>query len=142
MHANRRSNLRKSIAPSTVLIQFYSITINNNVIRVYVYGLLLWIQHIFNEYFQIIAKTGGYYTRTQHIIEVKEDMIFVWNEPDQCLFALNWKAMKAKGSSIKYQVNLNGNPSNNYHNSYKSMILVNSHGSNAICFKSVDGRPH
>lgn len=44
-------------------------------------------------------------TRTQNIIECKEDVIFAWSSADCCVLTLNWRAAKSKGDgSVKYQV--------------------------------------
>lgn len=44
------------------------------------------------------------FTETHQIMEIKDDMLFVWNEPENCLLALNWRAVMTKGNSIKFQV--------------------------------------
>lgn len=44
------------------------------------------------------------FQQTHNILEVKDDMLFVWNESEKCLLSLNWRASMAKGSAVQYQV--------------------------------------
>ena len=60
------------------------------------------------ELFQYLHKVAPKdFTETHNILEVKDDMLFVWNEVEKCLLSLNWRASmasKAKTSSVPYQV--------------------------------------
>lgn len=47
------------------------------------------------------------FSQTHNILEVKDDMLFVWNEAEKCLLSLNWRAAMAKGSSVRFQVRSN-----------------------------------
>ncbi|GAB0100415.1 hypothetical protein DMENIID0001_164550 [Sergentomyia squamirostris] len=42
-------------------------------------------------------------SRTQNLIESKDDVIFGWNSRENCLLALNWRVARTKGGSVKYQ---------------------------------------
>lgn len=58
---------------------------------------------LFKYLHQALPKDHG---QTRNIVEVKEDMLFVWNEADKCLLSLNWRATMAKGAAVQYQVSV------------------------------------
>ncbi|CAD7087228.1 unnamed protein product [Hermetia illucens] len=44
-------------------------------------------------------------TKSQNLIDSKDDMLFVWNSRECCLLALNWRMAKVKGFDvIKHQI--------------------------------------
>lgn len=52
----------------------------------------------------LCAKLPDDTTRTQNLIECKDDMVFAWNSTDSCVLVLNWRAAKGKGDeSVKFQ---------------------------------------
>lgn len=43
--------------------------------------------------------------KTQNVLTVKDDVLFVWNFQDSCVLALNLKATRSReGDHIRYQV--------------------------------------
>lgn len=60
-------------------------------------------QKLFATFRQTIAPVDK--SRTQNLIECKDDMIFVWNSVDCCVMSLNWRAAIARNDDlIMYQV--------------------------------------
>lgn len=57
------------------------------------------------------------FDQSHNIVDVKDDMLFVWNEAEKCLLSLNWRASMAKGSAVKFQVRIDGHYS---HSNYSS----------------------
>lgn len=46
------------------------------------------------------------FSQTHNIVEVKDDMLFVWNQTEQCILSLNWRASMAGGLKVPYQVRI------------------------------------
>lgn len=62
--------------------------------------------------FEEIRKSlAGDRTRTQNLIECKDDVVFAWNATDCCVLTLNWRAARSKNDgSIKFQTLLPSSP--------------------------------
>lgn len=56
---------------------------------------------LFKHLHKVLPKDFG---QTHNIVEVKDDMLFVWNDVEKCLMTLNWRASLAKGSAVHCQV--------------------------------------
>lgn len=41
---------------------------------------------------------------TQNILEIKDDVLFVWNSKNCCLLSINWRSHMGKKAAVMYQV--------------------------------------